>query len=139
MQMVFPGFLCLLQTPQISTSTPSISSVVSPSQRGNPNGVDVFVIRQIEALPLTALQLKSATRRDPILSRVSRYTKHGWPGKVSEAYRSYHTRREKPLTMNVSCDGGIALLNVQNVHHKSESGPCWTIVNYRQVSPYPSP
>ena len=41
---------------------------------------DIFSIRQIKALPITAAQLKCLTGCDPILSKVLRYTKQGWQG-----------------------------------------------------------
>ena len=40
-------------------------------------------IRQIEILPVSFKRLKRETRRDPILSRVVKYTQRGWPGSVS--------------------------------------------------------
>ena len=41
-----------------------------------------FKIQQIETLPVTAAQLKTATNRDSALSRVLKYTKKGWPSEV---------------------------------------------------------
>ena len=39
--------------------------------------VDLFSVRQIEALPVTGVQLKCATNYDPILSKVLLYAKQG--------------------------------------------------------------
>ena len=50
---------------------------------------DIFSVRQIEALPVTAIQLKCATSCDPILSKVLLYTKQGWSDKVDEPLKPY--------------------------------------------------
>ncbi len=78
------------------------------STESEPAG-NVLNIQQIEALPTTAIQLKQATQRDPILSRVLRYTRSGWPGKVPEALKPYHNRqttvfRRQLLVVVLSCD-----------------------------------
>ena len=52
----------------------------------------IFNVRQIEALPVTSVQLKAATRRDPILSKVLLHTKRGWPSKVPEVWKPYWNR-----------------------------------------------
>ena len=44
----------------------------------------IFNVRQIENLPETATQLRTATRQDPILGKVLIYTKQGWPTVVPE-------------------------------------------------------
>ena len=46
----------------------------------------IFNISQIDALPVTASAAQKATRRDPILSKVFRYTRSGWlfpPGSMN--------------------------------------------------------
>ena len=40
-----------------------------------PHAMDVFTVAQLDSLPVTAEQLGQATRTDPILSKVRRYTK----------------------------------------------------------------
>ena len=40
---------------------------------------EIFNISQIEALPVTGVQLQAATRTDPVLSKVFCYTRDGWP------------------------------------------------------------
>ena len=39
----------------------------------------VLTLCQIECLPVTALEIKRDSKNDPILSKVFRYTKIGWP------------------------------------------------------------
>ena len=63
---------------------------------------DIFSIRQIEALPITAAQLRRLTGRNPILSKVLRYTKQGWPDKIEETLKPYWNRRTE-LTLEDDC------------------------------------
>ena len=60
-----------------------------------PQEVMVFNICQIEALPITNQQLERATRNDPLLSKVLRYTQHGWPARVEDKFKPYWGRRHK--------------------------------------------
>ena len=86
---------CLSRLPlPTSSESPSASATVSKA--------DVFVVRQIEALPVTAVELRAATRCDPILSKVLQYTKKGWPSKVPEVLKPYHNRRDQ-LTLEDDC------------------------------------
>ena len=43
----------------------------------------VFNIAQIEKLPVTAAQVRQATCKDAVLSKVLQYTQHGWPADVA--------------------------------------------------------
>lgn len=62
----------------------------------------VFNIKQMEALPVTVAEIKRGTRSDPILSKVLRYTKRGWPlGKPRQHLKPYYDRR---LEMSVEED-----------------------------------
>ena len=53
-------------------------------------GSTAFNLHQIEALPLSAQQLKEATLKDPQLSKVMRYTQEGWPREVPTDLKAYH-------------------------------------------------
>ena len=44
-------------------------------------------VGQIEALPVTAMQLQKVARQDPILSKVVTFTRNGWPSTVPENLR----------------------------------------------------
>ena len=55
-------------------------------------------IRQIESLPITSEHLKPATRRDPVLSRVLRFTKIGWPLTVPDVLKPFHQRQTELST-----------------------------------------
>eukprot|EP00731_Ephydatia_muelleri_P001456 Em0001g1456a len=63
---------------------------------------DVFNVGQIEALPVTAMQLRKVTRQDPILSKVVTFTRNGWPSIVPENLKPYWTCRNE-LTVEGDC------------------------------------
>ena len=51
---------------------------------------------------MTAVELRSATRSDVILSKVLRYTKYGWPASVPDSLKPYFYRRNE-LTLEEDC------------------------------------
>ena len=57
---------------------------------------------QIGSLPLTAGQIRKATRADPVLSRVVEYTMTGWSDDENSAVRAYYQRRNE-LTVEEGC------------------------------------
>ena len=66
------------------------------------HAVDVFTVAQLDSLPVTAEQLGQATRNDPILSKVRRFTKSGWPYQVKECLKPYWYRRNE-ITVEGDC------------------------------------
>ena len=118
----------LSRLPLSSPDTTSMSTIVSPPQHGSLPDTDIFVIRQIEALPVTAMQLRAATRCDPILSRVLRYAKHGWPHQVSDVFKPYHTRQNELALENGCVMWGVRVivpkkLQEQVLHELHRSHP----------------
>ena len=85
----------------------------------------LFNIQQIETLPLMAAQLKTATARDPELSKVLMYTKTGWPLKVPPVLLPYWNRREELSVENDCVLWGIRVIIprkfrttvLQEIHH----------------------
>lgn len=67
-----------------------------------PHPVDVFTVAQLDSLPVTAEQVGKATRTDPILSKVRRFTKSGWPHQVRECLKPYWHRRNE-ITVEGDC------------------------------------
>ena len=51
--------------------------------------VDIFNLAQVEALPTTTEQVATATKKDPLLSQVYRYTQSGWPNEVNDVLLSF--------------------------------------------------
>ena len=49
--------------------------------------VEIFQVSQIEVLPVNADMLRQATQRDPVLSRVMKNTKQGWPAVAHDGLR----------------------------------------------------
>ncbi len=62
----------------------------------------MFNLSQMETLPVTVTKLRGATVVDPVLSKVYRYVKFGWPGQVSDHLRPFYTRRHE-LTVEGGC------------------------------------
>ena len=54
--------------------------------------LDVNYFTYTNDLPITAIEIGSATMKDPVLSRVKDFVKHGWPGKVDANSEPYHRR-----------------------------------------------
>jgi hypothetical protein len=60
-------------------------------------------VRQIEMLPLTAQEVKLATRRDPILSKVISHSLRGWPNHVPKTMKPYYKNRVAELSVEEGC------------------------------------
>ena len=65
-------------------------------------GVAVFNMGQFQALPVTFKEIRTASRRDPILSKVTSYVLKGWPNQSSEEVRP-HFRRKEEYTIENGC------------------------------------
>jgi hypothetical protein len=74
----------------------------SIGKKEGPLGIDVFNVAQLDALPVTAVQLGQATHRDRTLAKVWRYTKSGWPQKFPDYLKPYWVRRHE-LTIEGDC------------------------------------
>ena len=63
-----------------------------------------FNIMQMSSLPLSHVQLRAATRTDPVLGKVLLYIKKGWTGShaMQESCKQYWRRREE-LTVETDC------------------------------------
>ena len=64
--------------------------------------VEIFQVSQIEGLPVNADMIRQATQRDPILSRVVKYTKQGWPSVGKKELEPFHRRKDE-LTIQDGC------------------------------------
>ena len=60
-----------------------------------PEEVSIFNVAQVQALPVTFQQVRSATRRDPVLSKVATYARTSWPDKVPEELKPYYSRQHE--------------------------------------------
>ena len=79
-----------------------LSRLPLPSVSTSTQVSDVFIVKQIEALPVSATELRSMTRNDPLLSKVLQYTRKGWPSSVPAPLKPYFHRREE-LTLENDC------------------------------------
>ena len=66
--------------------------------RQPPSTCAAFVVGQIQALPVTSECLETATRQDPVLSRVHQYTRSGWPSSTPDELKPYRDRQEELTT-----------------------------------------
>ncbi|KAL9975231.1 hypothetical protein ACROYT_G012365 [Oculina patagonica] len=65
--------------------------------------IEAFVISYVDELPITAGDLASATRKDPVLARVYDMTLHGWPQAIEDPLlQPYFSRREE-LSVDQGC------------------------------------
>ena len=69
---------------------------------GEELGATVFNVQQLETLPVRAQHIREATRADPTLSQVCRYTMSGWPSDVPEDLKPYY-RRHCEMGVEVGC------------------------------------
>ena len=72
------------------------------SSMGNPQDPAIFNICQVDALPVDASALQSATRADPILSKILSYVKRRWPDKTSTFFQPYKKIRNE-LSIERDC------------------------------------
>ena len=67
-------------------------------------------VMQLDSIPITNADLRQATRKDPLLSKVYRYTLHRWPTKVDEELRPYFARRLEITVENECLLWGIRVI-----------------------------
>ena len=75
---------------------------------GNPQDVTLFNVSQIVSLPVTEVHIQTATRKDPILGKVLRYTQQGWPSQAPQHLRPYWLRRDE-----LTVERGILLWGIR--------------------------
>ena len=73
---------------------------ISPPSK--PDVVSKFHLVHMSSLPLTHIQLRSASRADPVVSKVMTYTLQGWPQFVQDELQVYWRRRME-LTVEADC------------------------------------
>ena len=61
-----------------------------------------FMIGQVQALPVVADEVSTATRTDSLLSKIYGYVQKGWPYKITDEGRPYW-RHYKELSTESSC------------------------------------
>ena len=84
----------------LTTSTDAVSTTVD---------CDIFSMTQIEALPVTAMQLRKTTHQDPTLSQVITFTKKVCQHSVPEGLKPFWAHRNE-LTFNDCLMWGIRVV-----------------------------
>ena len=59
-------------------------------------------LMQLNSIPMTSADLRQTTRKDRLLSKVYRYTLHGWPAKVDKELQPYFAGRLE-ITVEDEC------------------------------------
>ena len=59
-------------------------------------GITIFIIGQVQALPVTFQDVQKSTRHDPTLGKIIRYVMGGWPADVPEVLKPYKNRESEP-------------------------------------------
>ena len=49
-------------------------------------------LRKIESLPVTSQEIRIATQQDPVLNKVKLYILKGWPEKIPQPLKVYHSK-----------------------------------------------
>ena len=68
----------------------------------------IFSLCQVEYLPVTAGEIQKASRNDPVLSKVFRYTKIGWLKQVEDELKPYWNHHNE-----LCIEGGCLMLGVR--------------------------
>ena len=82
---------------------------------------NVSLVLGVEVLPVTSEQIKVGVRKDPLLSQVMRYTRDGWPDRLSTEWldlQPYFSRRNE-----LSLDGDVLLWGMRVIipkHFRAE-------------------
>jgi len=66
------------------------------------DNVQAFLVGQIQVLPVTAEQVQTATRRDPVLGKVFCYVEAGWPEGTEEIYKPFAQCKQE-LSIEAGC------------------------------------
>ena len=74
----------------------------------------LFNVAQISALPVTSKEVELATKKDSVLSKVYRYTRSGWPARVSADLAVYKNRKDE-----LTIEGGCLLWGIRVVIPKA--------------------
>ena len=90
-----PAIVCLF--PQAHGNADGLSRLplTAKTTVGNPEDITVFNVMQIQALPISAADIATATQKDLVLSKVLVCLRQGWPNQVQDALKPYWHRRYK--------------------------------------------
>ena len=83
----------------------ALSRLPLPHSSGSHDDEDIFRVEEmlLDSLPVTCKEIKDATRKDPVLSRVLQYIQEGWPRTVTdERFKPYFHRRDE-LSTEMNC------------------------------------
>jgi len=71
----------------------ALSRLPLPESGGeHPSETRQYHVRQIELLPLTSQDIRKATQKDSLLSKVCSYSLKGWPAQIPKPLKIYHSK-----------------------------------------------
>lgn len=76
--------------------------------------ITIFNTSQVQALPVSCLDIRRATCRDPILSKIFHYVQKGWPQEVGQELQMYANRKTE-----LSIESGCLLWGIRVVVPRS--------------------
>ena len=77
----------------------------------------VLMVEKLDDAPVTAKQVATLTRRDPVMARVYQHIQEGWPERVNDpALQPYWTRRLELSTLNGCITWGSRVVIPPQVH-----------------------
>ena len=72
---------------------------IEDEEVGSETAATMFKVSLIDGLPITAVDIATATAKDPIIAPVYQYVLEGWPQKgVSENLKAFHQRQDQLST-----------------------------------------
>ena len=86
--------------------------------RQPPSTCSAFVVGQIQALPVSSEQLETATRQDPLLSRVHQYIQEGWPDSTTEEFKPFRDRQLELTTQGNAVLWGSRVIIPSKLHSR---------------------
>ena len=84
--------------------------------------VSIFNVAQIKFLPVTFQQVQTATRRDPILTKITTYVNSGWPTKVPDELKPYQLRQQE-----IGVQSGCLMWGIRVIVPKFYNKGCWNV------------
>ena len=87
------------------------------SNEGNSPEASIFNLSQVDFLPVTANKIRQATSTDPVLSKVLRYTKDGWPDSLTEELKIFQSK-----STELTIENGILLWGIRVIVPKTLQG-----------------
>ncbi|CAB3981662.1 PREDICTED: uncharacterized protein K02A2.6-like [Paramuricea clavata] len=96
------------------------------------SGETILLMEHLEETPLNSNQIREWTKRDPVMSKVFRFTMQGWPESYdSTTFKSYHSKK-----FELSVEDGCLLWAAEPLHPWEWPGHPWTRLHIDYAGPF---